>query len=371
MTVEEDRNGNVWAWWMPAGWIGDPDGRLRHRLPSGLGAGWRRVRRTARHRVGVRRDRPARRARGRARGSRSRSSPSPTRRAAASAWPASAPSCPPARVTAERALALRDADGTTLAEALRAAGRDPDAPRRRSHAWSSGSGSTSSCTSSRAAHWIWWTGPSPWRRRSGRTADGSFTLPRRGQPRGHHAAGRPPRSDAGVRVDGARRPRPGHRARRRRDVRQARRHAQRRQRDSARSWRPGSTRGPPTRTRWPRWSRRSPPTRPDSPRATGSRWRSTSNPSARPSSFPISRGSASCARSRRWARSRCCRPQAGHDAGVLSATVPTAMLFVRNPTGISHSPDEYAEIADCSDRRRGAGRRDGRLGDRVSGRVVV
>jgi N-carbamoyl-L-amino-acid hydrolase len=39
--------------------------------------------------------------------------------------------------------------------------------------------------------------------------------------------------------------------------------------------------------------------------------------------------------------------QAGHDAGVLSAKVPTAMLFVRNPTGISHSPDEYAEIADC------------------------
>jgi beta-ureidopropionase / N-carbamoyl-L-amino-acid hydrolase len=38
---------------------------------------------------------------------------------------------------------------------------------------------------------------------------------------------------------------------------------------------------------------------------------------------------------------------AGHDAGVLSATVPTAMLFVRNPTGVSHSPDEYAELADC------------------------
>ena len=42
---------------------------------------------------------------------------------------------------------------------------------------------------------------------------------------------------------------------------------------------------------------------------------------------------------------------AGHDAGVLSEKVPTAMLFVRNPTGVSHSPDEYAEIADC---RRGA-----------------
>ncbi|WP_099024923.1 allantoate amidohydrolase [Mycolicibacterium palauense] len=38
---------------------------------------------------------------------------------------------------------------------------------------------------------------------------------------------------------------------------------------------------------------------------------------------------------------------AGHDAGVLSAAVPTAMLFVRNPTGVSHSPAEHAEIADC------------------------
>jgi N-carbamoyl-L-amino-acid hydrolase len=38
---------------------------------------------------------------------------------------------------------------------------------------------------------------------------------------------------------------------------------------------------------------------------------------------------------------------AGHDAGVLSAVLPTAMMFVRNPTGVSHSPDEYAEISDC------------------------
>ncbi|MFI5430017.1 allantoate amidohydrolase [Aeromicrobium sp. UC242_57] len=38
---------------------------------------------------------------------------------------------------------------------------------------------------------------------------------------------------------------------------------------------------------------------------------------------------------------------AGHDAGVLSAHVPTAMLFVRNPTGISHSPQEWASEADC------------------------
>jgi beta-ureidopropionase / N-carbamoyl-L-amino-acid hydrolase len=27
--------------------------------------------------------------------------------------------------------------------------------------------------------------------------------------------------------------------------------------------------------------------------------------------------------------------------------VPTAMMFVRNPTGVSHSPDEFAETADC------------------------
>jgi len=39
---------------------------------------------------------------------------------------------------------------------------------------------------------------------------------------------------------------------------------------------------------------------------------------------------------------------AGHDAGILSAAgIPTAMLFVRNPTGISHSPAEHAEIPDC------------------------
>ncbi|MDH2902326.1 MAG: allantoate amidohydrolase [Actinomycetota bacterium] len=39
---------------------------------------------------------------------------------------------------------------------------------------------------------------------------------------------------------------------------------------------------------------------------------------------------------------------AGHDAGILAAAgVPTAMLFVRNPTGVSHSPAEYAERADC------------------------
>jgi len=38
---------------------------------------------------------------------------------------------------------------------------------------------------------------------------------------------------------------------------------------------------------------------------------------------------------------------AGHDAGVLAGDLPTAMLFVRNPTGVSHSPFETASDEDC------------------------
>ena len=39
---------------------------------------------------------------------------------------------------------------------------------------------------------------------------------------------------------------------------------------------------------------------------------------------------------------------AGHDAGILAnAGIPTAMLFVRNPSGISHAPAEHAELSDC------------------------
>ena len=38
---------------------------------------------------------------------------------------------------------------------------------------------------------------------------------------------------------------------------------------------------------------------------------------------------------------------AGHDAGVLAARIRSAMLFVRNPTGISHSPEEAIEDADA------------------------
>jgi N-carbamoyl-L-amino-acid hydrolase len=38
---------------------------------------------------------------------------------------------------------------------------------------------------------------------------------------------------------------------------------------------------------------------------------------------------------------------AGHDAGVLASRIPAAMLFVRNPTGVSHSPAEHADPTDC------------------------
>ncbi|HKB32161.1 MAG TPA: allantoate amidohydrolase [Streptosporangiaceae bacterium] len=41
------------------------------------------------------------------------------------------------------------------------------------------------------------------------------------------------------------------------------------------------------------------------------------------------------------------RTGAGHDAGVLAARIPTAMLFVRNPSGVSHAPQEHADAADC------------------------
>jgi N-carbamoyl-L-amino-acid hydrolase len=40
---------------------------------------------------------------------------------------------------------------------------------------------------------------------------------------------------------------------------------------------------------------------------------------------------------------------AGHDAGVLAlAGIPSAMLLVRNPTGVSHSPEEHAEESDAA-----------------------
>jgi beta-ureidopropionase / N-carbamoyl-L-amino-acid hydrolase len=39
---------------------------------------------------------------------------------------------------------------------------------------------------------------------------------------------------------------------------------------------------------------------------------------------------------------------AGHDAGVLAERIPAAMLFVRNATGVSHSPEESVSLDDAA-----------------------
>ena len=39
---------------------------------------------------------------------------------------------------------------------------------------------------------------------------------------------------------------------------------------------------------------------------------------------------------------------AGHDAGVLAERIPAAMVLVRNPTGISHSPLETIDLEDAA-----------------------
>jgi N-carbamoyl-L-amino-acid hydrolase len=39
---------------------------------------------------------------------------------------------------------------------------------------------------------------------------------------------------------------------------------------------------------------------------------------------------------------------AGHDAGVLAERIPAGMIFVRNASGISHSPDEHVELSDSA-----------------------
>jgi N-carbamoyl-L-amino-acid hydrolase len=39
---------------------------------------------------------------------------------------------------------------------------------------------------------------------------------------------------------------------------------------------------------------------------------------------------------------------AGHDAGVLAARLPAAMVLVRNPSGVSHSPAEDVSLHDAA-----------------------
>ena len=39
---------------------------------------------------------------------------------------------------------------------------------------------------------------------------------------------------------------------------------------------------------------------------------------------------------------------AGHDAGILAERLPAGMVFVRNATGVSHSPEEHVELDDAA-----------------------
>ena len=45
---------------------------------------------------------------------------------------------------------------------------------------------------------------------------------------------------------------------------------------------------------------------------------------------------------------------AGHDAGILAAKLPAAWSSSRNPTGISHSPEEAADLDDAAAARQRA-----------------
>ena len=60
---------------------------------------------------------------------------------------------------------------------------------------------------------------------------------------------------------------------------------------------------------------------------------------------------------------------AGHDAGVVAEHVPAAMLFVRNPTGVSHSPEEAVELEDAAIAARVVARAPGVAG--VSARASI
>ena len=91
----------------------------------------------------------------------------------------------------------------------------------------------------------------------------------------------------------------------------------------------------------------------------GTRLRVTAESVSGPVSFdPVLTDRLRAGLADRWGEVPVIPTMAGHDAGILAAAgVPTAMMFVRNPTGVSHSPAEFAEMADCLRGRRGAGRR--------------
>ena len=354
LRAETDRNGNLWAWWDPPGgsgpaarpWAGRRD---RHRQPPGLGARRRRVRRPARRRLRVRGRRPCCARQGLAPGQagrRGRVHRGGGR--AGSAWPASGSRLLTGVVAPQDAArADRRRTASALAEAMAAAGLDPAAIGPDARA--AGADRRVRRTARRAGQ------------RAGRHARGgrrgrvhlaarpvADRLRRAGRPRGHHEAGRPARPDAAVRGDGARRQEAADRPWRARHVRQGGGRARRVQRDQPRrvrlAGRPRARRGAARRAGRP-GARRGGPLR--------SRARRRASSSRCESFTPVVefdrdlRDRVVAALAARGHRAPVLPTGAGHDAGVLAARLPTAMLFVRNPTGVSHSPAEHAEPADC------------------------
>ena len=252
---------------------------------------------------------------------------SATRRAPGSASPARARGSSPARSTAERAAGAhrrrRRDDGR---------GRRAGGPRRR---WGptrrrcAGSARSSSCTSSRDGRWPTWAGPSPSAPRSTRTAAGGSTWPGRAD---HAGTTRLADRDDPMLAFAARRagrPRRGRAPRRRRH--RAARCTSRRTAStrSRRTSRPGWTRGGEDAERVRAVVGRR--------RRGGGRGRPRSRgPTARPFDPALATRLAVAARRRAAAA----RPAPGTTrASWPRPGIPTAMLFVRNPTGVSHSPD--------------------------------
>ena len=150
------------------------------------------------------------------------------------------------------------------------------------------------------------------------------------------------------------------------DVRAARGDAQRHQRGAVAGDRLAGRALRRPRRRWRSWSRRSRGRRPSGPRRDGTALAVTAESvsgAGRLRPGP-GRGARRRPRGGDWP---VIPTAAGHDAGILSAAgIPTAMLFVRNPTGVSHSPAEHAAMRRLPGRRRGARRHAGEAGQ-VSG----
>ena len=335
-TLTTDRAGNQWAWW------GDPDATARASSPAATSTRCPAAARSTGRSAWSAAFAAARRAAGarvRARPGRSASRASSTRRAPGSASPAPGSRLLTGALDAGPG-ARRCATPTGSTHGRRPArGRPrPGAARPRRRDAAPGRGRSSSCTSSRAAPWCTPGDPVG----VGRMIwpHGRWRVELRGEA---NHAGTTPLAD-------------------RRDpmlalaaliaqVRAGRRATPARWPPSARC---ASTRTASTRSR--RRSRawldvRAPTTSPRSARSSptlrGVRARPRSRGRRSPCSTPTWR-TPCVALAPLGRRRRVLATGAGHDAGILAAAgIPTAMLFVRNPTGVSHAPAEHADEADC------------------------